>query len=142
MSAGEQAAAYRQMVERVFESDVLPALSDYTRLHCLSPAFDPGWEGHGEIHRAAELLAQWSRDRPLAGLAAEVRELPGRTPVLVVDVPGTGADGNVLVYGHLDKQPPQGDWRPGLGPFEPVRQGERLYGRGTADDGYSNSSSA
>jgi len=68
---------------------------------------------------------------------------PGRTPLLLVDVPGTpgppgtGAGPAVLVYGHLDKQPPQGEWRPGLGPYEPVLQGDRLYGRGTADDGYS-----
>ena len=36
----------------------------------------------------------------------------------------------------MDKQPPLGDWRPGLAPFEPVREGDLLYGRGTADDGY------
>jgi acetylornithine deacetylase/succinyl-diaminopimelate desuccinylase-like protein len=36
----------------------------------------------------------------------------------------------------MDKQPPLGDWRPGLSPFEPVREGDLLYGRGTADDGY------
>ena len=37
---------------------------------------------------------------------------------------------------HFDKQPPLGDWRAGLGPYSPVRDGDRLYGRGTADDGY------
>ena len=41
-----------------------------------------------------------------------------------------------LIYGHMDKQPPLGDWRPGLSAFEPVREGDLLYGRGTADDGY------
>jgi acetylornithine deacetylase/succinyl-diaminopimelate desuccinylase-like protein len=42
-----------------------------------------------------------------------------------------------LLYGHLDKQPPLGSWREGLDPFVPVREDDRLYGRGTADDGYS-----
>jgi len=45
--------------------------------------------------------------------------------------------GTVLLYGHLDKQPPVGGWSPGLGPWTPVIRGDRLYGRGAADDGYS-----
>ncbi|MCX7621747.1 MAG: M20/M25/M40 family metallo-hydrolase [Acidimicrobiales bacterium] len=43
----------------------------------------------------------------------------------------------MVLYGHLDKQPPMEGWRPGLGPWEPVLEGDRLYGRGAADDGYS-----
>jgi len=50
---------------------------------------------------------------------------------------GAGDDPLTLLYGHLDKQPPLGKWREGLHPFQPVREGDRLYGRGTADDGYS-----
>ena len=60
--------------------------------------------------------------------------------VVLVDIPasgGAGPDhGAVLLYGHLDKQPPLAQWREGLGPWEPVREGDRLYGRGGADDGY------
>ena len=41
-----------------------------------------------------------------------------------------------MLYGHLDKQPPLGDWSEGLDPYVPVRRGDRLYGRGLADDGY------
>ena len=67
-------------------------------------------------------------------LRTEIVQLPGRTPVLLVENGGTGDP--VLIYGHMDKQPPLGDWRPGLSPFEPVREGDLLYGRGTADDGY------
>jgi acetylornithine deacetylase/succinyl-diaminopimelate desuccinylase-like protein len=47
------------------------------------------------------------------------------------------ASDTVLLYGHLDKQPPFMGWREGLGPWEPVLEGDRLYGRGSADDGYS-----
>jgi acetylornithine deacetylase/succinyl-diaminopimelate desuccinylase-like protein len=42
----------------------------------------------------------------------------------------------VLVYGHLDKQPEMTGWREGLGPWTPVIEGGKLYGRGGADDGY------
>ena len=42
----------------------------------------------------------------------------------------------MLLYGHLDKQPEMTGWRDGLGPWTPVVEGDRLYGRGGADDGY------
>jgi len=125
-------------IHQAWEQQVLPTLSEYTTIRCLSPAFDPGWEAGGQLVAAANLLADWCRRRPIPGLRAEVVDRPGRTPVLLVDVPAAGgATGTVLVYGHLDKQPPMGAWRDGLDPFRAVRDGDRLYGRGTADDGYS-----
>lgn len=131
------AEALRKDIASIWEKDVLPALSDYTRIPCLSPAFEAEWETSGHLGRAAELLGDWCRARPVTGIEVSVHHLDGRTPVLLIEAPSTGATGTVLVYGHLDKQPPQGAWREGLGPYEPVRQGDRLYGRGTADDGYS-----
>ena len=47
-----------------------------------------------------------------------------------------GATGTVLVYGHYDKQPPFDGWTGGRGPWTPVLEGDRLYARGVADDGY------
>ena len=46
-----------------------------------------------------------------------------------------GAD-TVLLYGHLDKQPEMTGWAEGKGPWIPVLEGDKLYGRGGADDGY------
>jgi acetylornithine deacetylase/succinyl-diaminopimelate desuccinylase-like protein len=92
---------------------------------------------------ATELLRQWCQrhaDDGLEGATVEVHEIEGRTPVLLVDVPPAGggdAGDTVLLYGHLDKQPPFTGWRDGLGPWDPVVDGDRLYGRGSADDGYS-----
>jgi acetylornithine deacetylase/succinyl-diaminopimelate desuccinylase-like protein len=126
----------RALVERLFEDEVMPALDAYTRIPCLSPAFDPQWSTEGHLGRAATLLAEWCAKRPVPGLCVEVLDLPGRTPVLLVEA-GGDAPGTVLIYGHMDKQPPQGVWQEGLGPYTPVRRGDLLYGRGTADDGYS-----
>jgi acetylornithine deacetylase/succinyl-diaminopimelate desuccinylase-like protein len=121
-------------IDAAWEERVLPALSEYTRIPCLSPAFDPDWAEHGAIAAAAELLRDWVRDQGGA-LTTEIVQLPGRTPVLLVDNGGAGDP--IVIYGHMDKQPPLGEWRQGLGPYEPVREGDLLYGRGTADDGYS-----
>jgi acetylornithine deacetylase/succinyl-diaminopimelate desuccinylase-like protein len=65
--------------------------------------------------------------------------LPGRTPVILMEIPAFGSgspDDTVLLYGHLDKQPEMTGWRDDLGPWKPVLEGDRLYGRGGADDGY------
>jgi acetylornithine deacetylase/succinyl-diaminopimelate desuccinylase-like protein len=109
---------------------------EYTRVPCLSPSFDADWERSGELLRAAELLATWCEQRRLPGARIELVSLPGRTPVLLAQLPGEAGRASSLIYGHLDKQPPLGAWREGLSAFEPVREGDRLYGRGTADDGY------
>jgi acetylornithine deacetylase/succinyl-diaminopimelate desuccinylase-like protein len=121
-------------IDAAWEERVLPALCEYTRIPSLSPAFDPDWAERGAIREAAELLRAWVRDQDRT-LHNELVELPGRTPVLLIDNGGSGDP--IVVYGHLDKQPPLGEWRRGLAPYEPVREGDRLYGRGTADDGYS-----
>jgi acetylornithine deacetylase/succinyl-diaminopimelate desuccinylase-like protein len=121
-------------IDAAWEERILPVLSDYTRIPCLSPAFDPDWAERGAIAAASELLRDWVRDQDRT-LTTEIIQLPGRTPVLLVDNGGTGDP--IVIYGHMDKQPPLGEWRQGLGPYEPVREGDLLYGRGTADDGYS-----
>lgn len=41
-----------------------------------------------------------------------------------------------MIYGHLDKQPHMEGWMEGTGPVSPVVINERLYGRGSCDDGY------
>jgi acetylornithine deacetylase/succinyl-diaminopimelate desuccinylase-like protein len=134
-------------VDQLWDGDILPVLHDYIRIPNVSVAYDAGWQEAGHMARATELLHQWCArhvTESLPGATVEVHELDGRTPLLLIDVPPTdtggsgGDDGDtVMLYGHLDKQPPFTGWREGLGPWEPVLDGDRLYGRGSADDGYS-----
>jgi acetylornithine deacetylase/succinyl-diaminopimelate desuccinylase-like protein len=119
--------------------DIVPVLHEYIAIPNVSPSFDPDWVANGHMQRAVDLIAGWCRTRPIPGLTLEVHQLPGRTPLIVVEVPASGggpADDTVLLYGHLDKQPEMEGWRDGLGPWTPVLEGDRLYGRGSADDGY------
>ncbi|MGD0491438.1 MAG: M20/M25/M40 family metallo-hydrolase [Steroidobacteraceae bacterium] len=134
MSNDIEVAAISDYVNGTWDRSIVPTLCDYVRIPNKSPLFDPEWERHGHMERAVELLANWCRRQPIAGMAVKVARLPGRTPLIFVDIPG-GKD-TVLLYGHLDKQPEFTGWEHGLGPWEPVIRDGRLYGRGGADDGY------
>jgi acetylornithine deacetylase/succinyl-diaminopimelate desuccinylase-like protein len=122
-------------INRTWDESIVARLSDYVRIPNKSPMFDPQWEANGHMERAIELIAEWCRAQPLPGARVEVRRLAGRTPLLLVDIPGE-LPGCVLLYGHMDKQPEFTGWLPGLGPWEPVIRDGKLYGRGAADDGY------
>ena len=131
-------AALQAFVDGRWDTSVLPVLEQYIAIPNKSPAFDPDWQAHGHMDRAVALVEAWCRAREIAGLRVEVVRLPGRTPLLFMEIPGTAAgEGTVLLYGHLDKQPEFSGWAEGTGPWQPVRRGDRLYGRGGADDGYS-----
>src|SRR5512135_1871293 len=131
---GDNSAAM-STIARFWDEAIVPALVEYIRIPAKSPHFDPDWAKNGHIERAVELAAAWCRRHAVKDMTLEVVRLPGRTPVLYLDAPGA-QPGTVLVYGHLDKQPEMTGWRDGLGPWTPVMDGERLFGRGGADDGY------
>lgn len=118
--------------------EVLPLLEIFARIPDLSPAFDPGWESAGHLDEAARLLAGWASERAIPGIEVEVVRLPGLTPTVVVDVPASDPSitGTALVYGHYDKQPPFDGWTGNRSPWSPSLEGDRLYARGVADDGY------
>jgi len=141
MATDTSAQTYDEIARRAiadWHDAVVPLLLEYGRIPNLSPAYDPEWEAHGELERAAELYAAWARGRGLDGAEVEVVRIDGLSPTVFIDVPATdpGATGTVLVYGHYDKQPPFVGWGEGRGPWTPTLEGDFLYGRGMADDGY------
>jgi acetylornithine deacetylase/succinyl-diaminopimelate desuccinylase-like protein len=128
----EQLSAF---VGRTWDESIVERLTAYVRIPNKSPMFDPHWEANGHMEKAVQLMAEWCRAQPLPGARTDIRRLPGKTPLLLVDVPGE-LPGCALLYGHLDKQPEFTGWLPGLSPWEPVIRDGKLYGRGAADDGY------
>jgi len=122
-------------IAATWDESIVDRLVAYVRIPNKSPDFDPQWENHGYMEQAVTLMAEWCRAQPLPGARVQIHRLPGRTPLLVIDVPGE-LPGCVLLYGHLDKQPEFTGWLPGLGPWQPVIRDGKLYGRGAADDGY------
>jgi acetylornithine deacetylase/succinyl-diaminopimelate desuccinylase-like protein len=125
----------RSFIDQLWDSSIVPALTEYICIPNKSPMFDAQWREHGHMARAVQLVERWCRNHALPDMTVEIVQLGDRTPLLYIEVPGVGDD-TVLLYGHLDKQPEMVGWEQGLGPWTPVLRGERLYGRGAADDGY------
>jgi acetylornithine deacetylase/succinyl-diaminopimelate desuccinylase-like protein len=112
--------------------DLLPGLiGDLEALvRIQSVSADPGRLGEVEksARKTAELLTA-------EGVGAQVvRARDGAPPAVIGERKGPAGAPVVLLYAHHDVQPENdpADWD--SPPFEPTVRGERLYGRGAADD--------
>ena len=125
-------------IRSAVDAELVDLLERYIAIPCLSPDFTAEGAWGPAIDEAVALFAAWAEGRDLPGAEVTVQRIAGSTPAISIDVPSPApvACWTVLLYGHLDKQPPLGDWSEGLDPFTPVRRGDRLFGRGAADDGY------
>lgn len=124
-------------LDNFWDQEILPAIQTFITIPNESPSFDPQWQANGHMDKAVKLVTDWVEAQKVPGLTWRVVQEGKRTPLLFMELPGTIPD-TVLIYGHLDKQPPMEGWNPGLGPWKPVLDDQgRLYGRGGADDGYS-----
>ena len=134
----DEATAIGEFAAKVWDEEIVPALTDYIAVPAKSPMFDADWAEHGYIDKVVRDAAIWVESKKVAGLTLEVVRLPGRTPVIFFEVPATksGSTDTILLYGHLDKQPEFNGWRNDLGPWTPKYENGLLYGRGGADDGY------
>lgn len=126
----------KSYIKELWDTSILPTLKDYIRIPNKSVLFDPNWKTNGHMDKAVQLLANWCKQQAIPNMKLEVIELENRTPVIFIEIPGS-SDDTVLLYGHLDKQPEMSGWDSDLDPWKPVLKGEKLYGRGGADDGYS-----
>ena len=126
-----------KLVDQCWSDEIVPTLVEYIKIPNKSPAFDPDWAAHGYMDEAVALFERWAQAKlpSLPGATLEVVQLPGRTPVILIEIPSQGTD-TVLLYGHLDKQPEMVGWAQGYGPWVPRLEGDKLFGRGGADDGY------
>ena len=125
----------KTLVDETWSSSIVPTLEQYIRIPNQSPLFDPDWRRNGHMHKAVALARSWVESQGIQGLKLDVHEIDDRTPVIFMEIDGD-ASSTVLMYGHLDKQPAMVGWEEGLGPWTPVLRGQKLYGRGGADDGY------
>lgn len=128
-------AKTQEFVEQHFEKSFVEPLSDYIRIPNLTPAFDPEYLTNGLVNKAIEFVKDYATSLNIEGLEFHWYEEEGVSPMVVMTYQGAGSP-NVMIYGHLDKQPHMEGWREGTGATEPAIIDGKLYGRGSSDDGY------
>jgi acetylornithine deacetylase/succinyl-diaminopimelate desuccinylase-like protein len=128
-------AVLSQQINAFWDQDIIPALTNYISIPCLSIDFDPQWQAHGHMDEVEKLALNWLQQHIEPQWKIHNRRIEGKTPLIIVEVPGD-SEQTILLYGHLDKQPEMEGWYEGYGPWKPVLSDDKLYGRGGADDGY------
>ena len=90
------------------------------------------------MEEASQFVVHWAKNYRVNGLTIDMYTEPGRTALVYGEIPASpGVTTSIMMYGHIDKQPHMVDaWREGLSPIHPVREGDKIYGRGISDDGY------
>ncbi|ORC90623.1 putative peptidase M20/M25/M40 [Trypanosoma theileri] len=130
-------SAVSQTISQEWDKTIVPSLTAYVEVPNQSPHYDAEWATNGLMDKAMNVILDWVKAQSIKGLKYEVIEEKGRTPFLIVEIEGTEPTANtLLMYGHMDKQPPLLPWDEGLHPYKPVYRDGKLYGRGGADDGY------
>ncbi|QTX04803.1 dipeptidase [Agromyces archimandritae] len=128
------ATSVRSAVDEGFPAAVAE-LSRLVRIPSVSwPAFDPA-----HVSESAEAVAALLRETGVFELvdvrraAVEDGSELGQ-PAVVAKRAARNGRPTVLLYAHHDVQPPgkDEDWE--TNPFEPTQRGDRLFGRGAADD--------
>jgi acetylornithine deacetylase/succinyl-diaminopimelate desuccinylase-like protein len=102
-------------------------LEDLVRIESVSA--DPARAG--EVQRSAEAVAALFTAE---GFDTRITSADGGAPAVIAQKPGPEGAPTILLYAHHDVQPENdhADWD--SPPFEPTERGDRLYGRGAADD--------
>ena len=128
----------RKYVDKQFLINILPNLMNFIRIPNLSPSYDQNWKTNGLIFKAASLVTSYAKYLNIKNSEVNLLQDKGYTPLVFVDIAASRQNDKrtVLFYGHFDKQPYGTGWDKDKSPTEPVIQNGRLYGRGSADDGY------
>ncbi|PWC04235.1 dipeptidase [Agromyces badenianii] len=130
--------ALRDAVEAAFPSTIAD-LTHLVKIPSVSwAAFDPA-----QVEASAEAVAELVRGLGVFDLVeirraaigdAEGADAPLGKPAVVARRSARNGRPTVLLYAHHDVQPPGDDEDWESTPFEPTMRGDRLYGRGAADD--------
>jgi acetylornithine deacetylase/succinyl-diaminopimelate desuccinylase-like protein len=123
-------AALRSVVDELFPALQADLMSLVRIPSVAMAAFDPA-----HVEASADAVAALLRDAGLPDVRILRSDRPDGAPgapAVVARRPAPEGAPTVLLYAHHDVQPAGEGWD--TDPFEPVQRGDRLYGRGAADD--------
>ena len=130
--------SFRKYIEKMFTYNTLPNLMNFIRIPNLSPAFDNNWNTNGYLLKAANLIISFAKSLEIKNAEINLIQDQGYTPLIYIDIQSSRKNDTrtVLFYSHFDKQPHGTGWDENKGPTKPVIENNRLFGRGSVDDGY------
>ncbi len=112
--------------------DVLPSVRADLEALVRIPSVSADPARKDDVRRSAEATAELFRGEGFEDV--QILSSGGGAPAVVARKPAPEGAPTVLLYAHHDVQPVGNvaDWE--SEPFEPTERGDRLYGRGAADD--------
>ena len=111
--------------------DLMPTIrGELERLVCV-PSVSASGHDPAPLVRSAEITAEILK---ASGCETKILRADGGHPAVVGYVSAPAGAPTVLLYAHHDVQPPGPDSEWTSPPFAPTERGDRLYGRGAADD--------
>ncbi len=112
--------------------DVLPSVRADLEALVRIPSVSADPAARDEVRRSAEATAELFKGEGFGDV--RILSSGGGAPAVVARKPAPAGAPTVLLYAHHDVQPvgDLADWD--SEPFEPTERGDRLYGRGAADD--------
>jgi hypothetical protein len=66
-------------VNDMWDSSIIPEISEYIKVPNKSPIFDPNWEKNGHMEQAVQMLEAWSKQQPIKDMQIEIVRIEGRT---------------------------------------------------------------
>jgi len=127
-----------KVMDELWESWYVKGLGDFVRVPNLTPMVDSEYLTNGKLEQAIDLVDSYVNKLEIAGISRKIYKNDKGMPLITYVVePSEGVTRNVMVYGHIDKQPYGEGWDADKAPTDPVIVGDCMYGRGSADDGYS-----
>src|SRR5580765_1253873 len=81
----DEASALGEFAARVWDDEIVPAITNYIAIPAKSPMFDAEWEKNGYLERVIRDAASWVESKQVAGLRLEIVRIEGRTPVIFLD---------------------------------------------------------
>ena len=126
-----------EYINSQWDSWFVPSLCDFVRVPNLTPMVDPDYLTNGLVQQSMEQVDGCIQKLGVKGLSKKIYSTEEGLPLICYIVEGSeGVNKNLMLYGHLDKQPYGTGWDEDLSPTNPVIKGDLLYGRGCSDDGY------
>jgi len=77
-----------RFVDNFWEDRIVPTLRDYIGIPNQSPCFDADWEDKGYMDDAMGLVKAWCEKQAPRNAEETLHTCSGRTPLLLVDIPG------------------------------------------------------